>query len=133
MEANEFLYESHFQALWNTINFLGRGMAFFLAINAAVFGYFFTADLEADIANRVLLLGLLTSVLFAICSATCIWWCRQMGASIKRSLQEHAPDEFVTFDVEANFRRGQFLFLTFGVCMLGLVGAIIVAYLYLLV
>jgi hypothetical protein len=71
-EGAKLIFESSQRWFWDLTTALTRGTAFYFAIMAVLVGYVVTKELPELIAQGVLSLGLITSILFAIALTACV-------------------------------------------------------------
>lgn len=68
--ALETFYDFEYRALAETANMLSKGITFYLAILAAVVSYAFTQDLSPAQQRQFLVLGVFTSLVFALAAGS---------------------------------------------------------------
>lgn len=71
IDAPRILFDSTQKWFWDAGNVLVRGLAFYLALMAAVVGYVLTRSLPPNLLHLVLTLALVTSILFLLGWAAC--------------------------------------------------------------
>lgn len=71
-DSGRLVFESSQRWFWDLGTALTRGLAFYFAIMAVLVGYVVTKELPVLLAQGVLSLGFITSVLFAISSGACL-------------------------------------------------------------
>ena len=122
------VYEAHTKMAWDVTNFYARGITFFLAINAAVFGYVLKVDIEKGMKTMILVFGFVTGILFLLCSVAFVVWTLGIWRTVQDCFLSGDSEAIQKYSVAQNFARGRKLFGFFMFGALTLIVLIIIAY-----
>ncbi len=110
IENKKYYIELHTKMMWETTNLFGKGIAFFLAINVALFGYIFNVEIDPQPRFWILMGGLVTSLLFLLYVYGYGKWMWHVGKELKETSISSLPG---FQNIENNFSSGQRLFAFF--------------------
>ena len=109
-----------------------KGYAFFLAINAAVFGYIFSSKVDDAIKNKVLSIGLIICVLFSLATVANSIWTFGIYKTLRGLLSTVTKDHEFESRIYSDTKRGWWLLNVMSVGANCSVFTITIAYIILL-
>jgi hypothetical protein len=127
------IFEAFTKLIWDVTNFYARGITFFLAINAVVFGYVLKAEIAGITKSMVSIYGLATSALFLLCSIAFFRYVQGISRTVQTCVLSGSPELIKHYGMARNAARGRFLFATFAIGSVTLIVLMIAAYIVLLV
>jgi len=126
------IFESYTKMAWEVTNFYAKGIAFFLAINAAVFGYVLQTNLPTELQRAILGFAAVVGLLFLLCSIGYFVWAAGVFRTVQSTFLGTDVQLSEKYGVALNFARGRTLFGLFALGALSLNVLVIVAHVLLL-
>lgn len=106
IEDIKFIYEFKYNAVKETALMLTKGVSFYLAILAGLFTYIFTSEVDDNVINGAIFIGIVVSI-FAIISSVVLGFGIITGLfSIKDALKLNNEDLYNELNVSNFFYRG---------------------------
>lgn len=110
-----------------------KGYAFFLAINAAVFGYLFSSKVDDAIKNNVLVVGLIICILFLLATVANSLWTFGIYKTLRQLLATVTKDHEFESNIYNDTKRGWWLLNVMSIGANCSVVTVTIAYIVLLV
>ena len=132
-DENWKIFEAFTKLAWEVTNFYAKGIAFFLAVNAAVFGYILKADLGVGIRNAVSIFGLVTAACFLLCSVAFFLYVFGIMRTIQTSVLSGNVDAVQRYGMPRNLNRTRILVGTFAFGSITLITLMLTGYIVVLV
>jgi hypothetical protein len=129
---NKELTDFYYKLMHDMADRYFKGYTFFLVINAALFGYTFSSQVEQSLKSKILIVGLIISTLFLFATiANCIWMFG-MYRTLRKLLSKASKESEFEFQIHSDTTKGWWLLQTMAVGATGSVITIIGAYIFLL-
>jgi hypothetical protein len=128
VEDNWKIFDAHNKLAWDVTNFYARGITFFLAINAAIFGYVLKVEIEPVTKRWICLFGLVTAILFLLCSFAFVFCILGIWRTVQACVLSGDAHAIKRYFIPQNFVRGRLLFAAFAFGSITLIVLIIAGY-----
>lgn len=132
-DENWKIFDAFTKLAWDVTNFYARGITFFLAINAVVFGYILKVDVSVVIKNTVSIYGMATTALFLLCSIAFFMYVQGITRTLRTCILSGNPDAIKRYGMAQIARRARFLNAAFAIGSITLIVLMLAAYIVLLV
>jgi hypothetical protein len=125
VEFAKFSCDLLHKALWSAADLFMKGMAFCLAITAALAGYVISQKLQGTLAQFILAAGIATVVLFSVLAGHMVSGLRLTVDCMEKLMESMSPNDFRASPTPLVFDKFRSVCRTFYVCAALEVGVLV--------